>query len=166
MNGEIERSNFVTTRQAYQEKIEAQLKEWQTGIEQLKVRAEKAKADTKIEYEKALNQLAAQQAVAQEKLDDLKAASTDNWEALKSEMDQAMGKLQTDFNEYRKAAEKQGHDVLSWAKGIAQEHGLSSIGWAEGFSSDDEAESAGWAEGQSDDREVESEGWTEGYSQK
>jgi hypothetical protein len=153
----------VTTRQAYQDKIEAQLKEWQIGIEKLKVKAEKATADTKIDYQKTLDQLAAQQAVAQEKLDELKASSADNWETLKSEMDQAMDKLQTDFDRYHQIAKQNGHDVLSWAKGIAQEHGLSSIGWAEGLSHDKEATSVGWAEGQSEDSEVESEGWTEGY---
>lgn len=156
----------MTTKQAYQEKIEAQLKEWQIGIEQLKVKAQQAKADAKLEYEQKLDQLAAQQVLAKEKLDQLKKSSAENWDSLQAEVDQAMSKLHHQLDQFRQFAEEQGHDVLSWAKGIAKEHKLRSIGWAEGFTRHKESESIGWAEGLAEEDKVESEGWTEGYGKE
>ena len=156
----------MTAKQTYQDKIEAQLKEWQIGIEQLKVKTQQAKAGASREYQQTLDQLATQQVLAQEKLDEIKAASAENWEGLKAEMDRRMSHLQQTFDQYRQVAEQQGLNVLSWAKGIARQHKLHSIGWAEGFSSQKERESIGWAEGLAKEDKATSEGWAEGYGKK
>ena len=45
----------MTTKQAYQEKIEAQLREWQLGLDKLRVKAARTKAETKLEYQQQID---------------------------------------------------------------------------------------------------------------
>jgi hypothetical protein len=71
-------------KEAYQEKIEAQLKEWSARLQELKAKADKATADAKIEMEKHIEELRAKKEAAQHKLNDIKTAGADSWEALKS----------------------------------------------------------------------------------
>ena len=46
-------------RKAYEEKFDAQLKEWSARIELLKAKADNARADAKIEYIKTIEDYAA-----------------------------------------------------------------------------------------------------------
>ncbi len=156
----------MTTKQAYQEKIEAQLKEWQIGLEKLKIKAAKAKAEAKLEYQQQFDELAAQQQAARQKLEALKQVGSERWVDLKANLDSAMIELQQGFDRLKTAGQQYGDDVLSWAKGIAKEHNLHSIGWAEGFAKEKETESIGWAEGLAEKDKVESQGWAEDYSQR
>ena len=48
-------------KEAYIEKLEAQLREWSSKIDELKARADKAKADVKLEYEKQIGELRTKQ---------------------------------------------------------------------------------------------------------
>ena len=52
-------------KEAYQEKLEAQLKEWSAKFNELQAKAEIAKADAKIELQKHLQTLQAKQEAAQ-----------------------------------------------------------------------------------------------------
>ena len=60
------------TKEAYQEKIAAQLREWTARINELKDKAEGAKADAKIEMNKRLDPLRVKQEEAQAKFQALK----------------------------------------------------------------------------------------------
>jgi hypothetical protein len=71
-------------KEAYHEKMDAQLKTWGADIEQLKAKAAMAKADVKVEYEKQLAQLRAKHGDAHTKLEELKRSSAAAWEELKT----------------------------------------------------------------------------------
>ncbi len=82
-------------KEAYQEKLEAQLKEWSAKIQQLQAKAEIAKADAKIELQKRLQTLQAYQGAAQQKLKELKDAGADVWEKAKPALEKAMDNLKS-----------------------------------------------------------------------
>jgi uncharacterized coiled-coil DUF342 family protein len=77
----------MSMKQAYQKKLEAQLDEWNTEIDKLKIKADKAEADVQLEYYKQIDELRSMQEAASSKLAELKAASDDAWEDLKAGMD-------------------------------------------------------------------------------
>jgi hypothetical protein len=66
------RQVLMGTKEAYQEKIAAQLREWTARINELKDKAEGAKADAKIEMNKRLDPLRVKQEEAQAKFQALK----------------------------------------------------------------------------------------------
>ena len=94
----------MDTRKAYQEKIEAQLKEWSAMAKQWQAKAEMAKADAKIDMLKQLQTLQAKQEVAQQKLQALKDVGDAAWEKAKPDP-QAMEHLQS-------AWEKESKNIL------------------------------------------------------
>jgi hypothetical protein len=71
-------------RKAYEEKIDAQLKEWNTEIALLNAKADKAKAEAKIEYYKTIETLQGKQDKARMKLQEIRTTSDDGWEDLKT----------------------------------------------------------------------------------
>jgi len=77
-------------KEAYQEKIEAQLREWTAKINELKAKAEGAKADAKIEMHKRIGALRVKQEETQAKFQALKQAGTEKWEQLRTGLDKAM----------------------------------------------------------------------------
>ena len=80
-------------KEAYQEKIEAQLKEWSARLHELKAKADKATADAKIEMDQQIDHLRAQKDAAQHKLNDLKGAGAESWETLKAGSEKALGEM-------------------------------------------------------------------------
>ena len=70
-------------RKAYEEKLDAQLKEWSAQIALLKAKADNAKADAKIEYYKTIEALQRKQNDARTKLQELKAAGDEAWGDIK-----------------------------------------------------------------------------------
>ena len=82
-------------KEAYQEKLEGQLKEWSAKVNELQAKAEMAKADVKIEMQKHLETLRAKQKIAQQKLKELQAAGADAWEKAKPGLEKAMDGLKT-----------------------------------------------------------------------
>ncbi len=83
----------MTTKEAYQQKLEAQLDKWKADIDKLKAKADKAEAETQIEYNKQIEDMRIKQKVAQEKLTELKEAGEDAWEDLKAGLDSALNNL-------------------------------------------------------------------------
>ena len=79
-------------RKAYEEKLDAQLKEWSAQIALLKAKADNAKADAKIEYYKTIDALQRKQNEAETKLQELKTAGDEAWEDLKAEAEKAWRK--------------------------------------------------------------------------
>lgn len=80
-------------KEAYQEKIEAQLKEWSARLTELKAKADQATADAKLEMHKQIDDLRARKEAAQQKLNDLKATGSEKWENLKAGSEKAMEDL-------------------------------------------------------------------------
>jgi len=85
----------MTTKDAYQEKIEAQLREWTAKINELKAKADGGKADAKIEMYKRIDALRVKQEAAQAKFQELKKAGAEKLEQLRTGLDKAMGDLKT-----------------------------------------------------------------------
>ena len=80
-------------KEAYQEKVEAQIKEWTARLQEYKAKADKASAEAKIQMYQQIDRLRAQKEAAQQKLTEIKAASGDSWEALKAGSEKALEEM-------------------------------------------------------------------------
>ncbi|EQB34400.1 hypothetical protein M947_10995 [Sulfurimonas hongkongensis] len=79
----------MSMKEAYEQKLQAQLDEWNAEIDKLKAKANGADADRKIEYEKKIDELQSMQETASKKLNELKDASDDAWKDLKAGIESA-----------------------------------------------------------------------------
>ena len=84
-------------REAYQEKMHAQLDEWQQKIDMLKSKADKAEAEQKIKYYEQIESLRTKQQALNEKLDELRTASESAWDDVKAGVDLAWHDLEHAF---------------------------------------------------------------------
>jgi len=89
------------TKEAYQEKIEAQIKEWSAKLKEYKAKADKASADTKIQMYQTIDRLRVQKEAAQQKLTEIKAGSGESWEALKAGSEKIMGEMKKTWEEMK-----------------------------------------------------------------
>lgn len=154
----------MTAKQAYLEKAEARLKEWQAEIETLNAQAKMAKAEAKIEYQRRLDALSTKQRLAQQQLQELKEAGGETWETVKLKLERALSTLQQEFDQARAALQKVGDTSLGWAEGMAEKLGQGSQGWPEGLGRKGKG-SEGWAEGLGHQAE-DSAGWPEGMQRR
>jgi hypothetical protein len=89
--------NMADKRKAYGEKFDAQLKEWSAEITLLNAKADKAKAETKIEYYKTIETLQGKQDTARMKLQELRTVGDDVWEDLKTGAENVCDEVKTAF---------------------------------------------------------------------
>lgn len=82
-------------RKAFEEKFEAQLKEWNAQISLLKAKANTAKAEAKVEYYTAIEALQHKQDSAKTKLRELKASGDEAWEELKTGAEKVWSEVKT-----------------------------------------------------------------------
>lgn len=80
-------------KEAYEERLEAQLREWNAQIELLQAKIAKAKANAKIEYSGLLKDVKAKRRIAQRKLRDLQKTGEGAWEDLREGMEDAWAQL-------------------------------------------------------------------------
>ncbi|MCJ7545466.1 MAG: hypothetical protein MUP30_01375 [Deltaproteobacteria bacterium] len=92
----------------YLEKMQAQLNDWTAKIDALIVKAEKAGAGKKAEYQEQIRTLQAKKKIAEEKLQILKAAGADAWRDAKQAMDKISGDLRNAWNKFRHGEEEKG----------------------------------------------------------
>jgi len=85
-------------RKAYEEKLDAQLEEWSAQIALLKARADKGKAEARIEYYKTIEALQYRQDEASAKLHELKISGDKAWEDLKKVAEKAWDEVKTAFH--------------------------------------------------------------------
>ncbi|MDD3618115.1 MAG: coiled coil domain-containing protein [Desulfobulbaceae bacterium] len=83
----------MSMKDAYQKKMEAQLKEWSAKIDVLKAKADKAGAEQKIKYNEMIESLRARQGKVREKLDKLRASSGTAWEEVRGSVEHAWDEL-------------------------------------------------------------------------
>ena len=86
-------------RKAYEEKLDAQLKEWNAQISLLKAKAENAKADAKIDYYKSIEALEHKRDEAMTKLQELKTAGDEAWEAVKTGVEKTWAEVKTAYHD-------------------------------------------------------------------
>jgi nucleotide-binding universal stress UspA family protein len=99
-------------KKAYQEKIEAQLKEWGAKIEEVKAKAEKSKAELKMKYEKQVEDLRAKQDVVQKKLQELRESGEDAWEGLKTGTEKSLDELKGSLDRALLTFKEKGEEVM------------------------------------------------------
>lgn len=80
-------------KEAYQEKLEAQIKEWTAKLTELKAKADQAGAGAKAHLHQQIDQFRARNEAAQQKLDEIKAASAESWETLKAGSERALDEM-------------------------------------------------------------------------
>ena len=85
-------------RKAYEEKLDAQLEEWNAQIALLKARADKAKAEARIEYNKSIEALQHRQDEARAKLRELKTSSDEAWEDIKASAEKVWDEVKAAFH--------------------------------------------------------------------
>jgi len=86
-------------RKAYEKKLDAQLEEWNAQIAVLKARADKGKAEAKIEYYKTIEVLKHKQNKARTMLDELKNAGDETWDDLKTKAEKSWTQIKAAFHE-------------------------------------------------------------------
>ena len=84
-------------RKAYEEKIDAQLKEWNTEIALLNAKADKAKAEAKVEYYKMIETLQGMQDKARMKLQEIRTTGDDVWDDLKTSAENVWAEVNSAF---------------------------------------------------------------------
>lgn len=82
-------------KDAYKQKMAAQLKEWDAQINLLEAKIENAGANMKVMRAKKLHELRAQQKAASEKMKELEKASGAAWEQIKTTADKIWEDLKT-----------------------------------------------------------------------
>ncbi|MEN6473840.1 MAG: coiled coil domain-containing protein [Syntrophaceae bacterium] len=85
-------------RKAYEDKFDAQLKKWSAEIALFNAKADKTKAEAKIEYYKTIETLQGKHDAAKTKLQELKTAGDDVWEDLKKGAENVWADVKTAFN--------------------------------------------------------------------
>jgi phage host-nuclease inhibitor protein Gam len=73
----------MENRKDYIDKMAARLKEWDTEVQKLEVKAETVKADMKASYNQQINELRLKKEEAKLKLKKIQDAGEDAWEELK-----------------------------------------------------------------------------------
>lgn len=76
-------------RKAYEEKLDAQLKEWSAQLNLLKAKATNATADMKINYDETIKILQQRQEGIRKQMKELQAAGNAAWEDLKIGLEKA-----------------------------------------------------------------------------
>ena len=89
-----------STVEQYRQSMRSSIEEADRDIERLKARAASMTGDAKAEAEVVIQNLGEQRDAFAERLDDLRADSTDAWQEIKRGLDRAW----TDLNEARKSA--------------------------------------------------------------
>lgn len=84
-------------KDAYQQKMNAQLEEWQHKIDALKSKADKAEAEQKLKFYEQIESLRTKQMAVHEKLEELRTASESAWEEVKAGVELAWRDLEQTF---------------------------------------------------------------------
>ena len=83
----------MTTRQEYIEKFKNKLDEWDSDIDELEAKAQRARADIKYEIEDQITSLRLKRDLARLKMSEIMDAGEDAWEDLKVGADEAWHSL-------------------------------------------------------------------------
>lgn len=84
-------------RKIYEEKFDAQLKEWNAEIILLNAKADKAKTEVKDEFYKMIETLQGKQDTAKMKLHELRNAGDDAWEDIRTGAENVWSDVKTAF---------------------------------------------------------------------
>lgn len=83
------------------EKLESQLKDWEAKLDVLVAKAGVARAEAKSEYREHVDELKAKHRTAKAKLEELKTASSEKWDILKTGVEGAWNELEEAFKKLK-----------------------------------------------------------------
>jgi len=83
----------MASKEAYQKKLEAQLKEWDAKLDQLSAKAQMATADARINYENELESLQSKRAAAHKTFEALGKRGENAWEDMKDGVEKAWDEM-------------------------------------------------------------------------
>lgn len=87
----------METKASYLQKLAAQLQEWDTELDELKLKAGQAKADAQAEIEEQITELRAKKDAAMLKFNQLQDASDEAWEDIKAGAEKSWTELKGAF---------------------------------------------------------------------
>ena len=93
-------------KDAYVEKLKAQLDEWNADIDKLAAKAAQAEAEAKIEYQNQLDDLRAKRDDVGDKLSAMQQAGEGAWEDLKEGLENSWEILKMSFSKAKSEFEK------------------------------------------------------------
>ncbi|MCR9113597.1 MAG: hypothetical protein NXH84_10000 [Rhodobacteraceae bacterium] len=79
----------MTDKEAYEQKLQARLEEWQANIDKLRAQAKEAGADAQIQYQKQIDEMREQREALEAKLKDIQNAQSAAWADIKTGADKA-----------------------------------------------------------------------------
>ena len=88
----------MTDKEAYLQKMQAKLDEWDANINALKAKASGASADAQIELNKQVDDLNSERNEMKQKYEALKDASEDAWEDIRNGAESAWDRVTLSFN--------------------------------------------------------------------
>jgi len=91
----------MSNRDAYEQKLQAKLDEWQAEIDKLWARARSAEADARIEREKEAERLEAKRDEVREKLKEMREAGDEAWDDLRDGAERAWKSFSDAFEKAR-----------------------------------------------------------------
>ncbi len=87
----------MSTRDAYVQKLKAQIDDWNADISKLEAKAGQATADARIKYEQSLNSLRAERDKADEKIEQIQESSEDAWVEFQAGAEDLWGRTKAAF---------------------------------------------------------------------
>ncbi len=96
----------MNKKDAYVEKLKAQLDLWKADIDKLEAKARKATADAKVMYEEQIGELRSKWDTTKDKLMDIENEEEHEWEDLKKEVDKLGESFFEEYKRLRKKIEK------------------------------------------------------------
>jgi len=92
--GSKSKASPITAKQAFLQKLETQIQEWDVKLADLKAKAQEATTEVRADYEKQLETLTEKRDIAQVKIQELRLRAGDVWEDLKSGTEKAWDEMQ------------------------------------------------------------------------
>ena len=85
-------------KDVYEEKVAAQLAEWQARIDELRAKARRQEAEAKEQYSSEIEKLEARRDAAMNQFEELRKAGEGAWTDLKTGLDRAVSDLSQTFD--------------------------------------------------------------------
>lgn len=92
-------------KEAYLEKMDAQLREWKGRLDVLVAQADQTKADAKIEYHNRVKEMRKQRKELERRLDELRKAGEDGWKDVQARIEKGRRDLDKSIQDLQRKLE-------------------------------------------------------------
>lgn len=92
---------IMDNREAYKQKIRAQLDEWRADVDKLRAKMKQKQADNKLETSGYMEEIKEKQRQARVKLEQLEDAGEDAWDEIKAGLEKATSELKQSYAKAR-----------------------------------------------------------------